>query len=265
MLRDEAEGFAKSFAIDAPGFMQTWESQATARAALVPRYDAPAIQDMPLESGTHTMQLSAHPLFTPIYGDTAEIRMVELGKLIAMQYWVDTDVSDAVHGASVRPMAVPTLEELCNLCLPLDLRPSAQTNWRQVPNGLTIATLDNTYNVVNMACNPQANVVQIAMGTNPNLLLVREHIGRYILANGYHRAWLLRSRGVEMAPAVIVHVNSKSDLEQPGFVRADRMLGDRPPIVDDFKDASLSCSTRVRSMINIVKITVERLTVPRVI
>lgn len=96
----------------------------------------------------------------------------------------------------------------------------------------------------------------------PNLMLVRECAGRYVLANGYHRAWLLRSRGVEMAPAVVVSV-SPGDIG--GGIHPSVLLGPRPPLVDDFLDDSLSLSVDVRAMLRMVKVSAEISHVPRLI
>jgi hypothetical protein len=108
-------------------------------------------------------------------------------------------------------------------------------------------------------------LVQLTLGSNANLMLVREFGGRYVLAQGYHRAWLLRSRGVEMVPVVVIHVPTPMDLTAPGFIQLPHLLSNRPPTVDDFFNDEVSVDVDVRAMMSTVKITIESSPAPRLL
>jgi hypothetical protein len=97
-------------------------------------------------------------------------------------------------------------------------------------------------------------------------MLVREHAGRYVLMNGYHRAWLLKSKGVSMVPVVIAPAASQKELDLgSGFIPVSELMGPRPPVIDDFSDSSLSLDVEVRATLKSVKVTCEVLDVPRML
>jgi len=272
MSQQEAEGFAESFTIDKSSFLAAWKANASLRTSLPPSSVKPRIEDLPPDAAAHMATLRAHPLFVPNYGVAAEIKMVELGRLIAMQHWVDTHVSGGVHGAK---MVGQDIQQLLATCLSLsDLRPATDTRWTRVivgPPGRPIVcvftglTLENSYGLKDLRQDFANNFIGLTFGSNANLILVREHGGRYVLAQGYHRSWLLRSKGIDMIPAVIVHVPNETDLTAPGFMQLSHIVSNRPPTIDDFFNDQASISVDVRAMMTSVKITIETSLVPRLL
>lgn len=260
MSDEEAMGFASSFVLDPQRFLMARQAQAARRPPLAPSLTKPRIEDLPGSMQFHAAQVRSNPIFPAMYGDKAVIQLVELGKLIAFQLWMDTDVSDGVHGAGVS--GPPEQEHVLRTCLPTEIVPPTRTWWQQVQNGVAVYSMNNTFTVGAVNVNQAQGQVTFALSAGANLMMVRECGGRYILANGYHRAWLLRSRGVEMAPAVVVSVGEAGI---GGGIDPGVLLGPRPPVVDDFLDDSLSLSVEVRAMLRMVKITAEVSPVPRLI
>ncbi|MBX3206756.1 MAG: hypothetical protein KF764_16925 [Labilithrix sp.] len=262
MSQAEAQGFAGGFTLAPNAFLGEWATRSAARAKLTPGYSAPRVEPMPPSTIEHTVNLSAHPLFQQIYPN-AEFAMVELGKLIAFQHWMDTDVSDGVHAAGAQGR--PDDAEVLAKCLPLDIIPPSLMRWQHSgPGQIMICSLNNTLGFHGPQYNPATGEIRFGVAAGANLMLVREHAGRYILANGYHRAWWLRSRGVEMVPVVLKRVQ-RHEVTSPGMVSIDQIFSDRPPLVDDFLDETISCSVDVRSMVRVVKISAEVLVVPRLL
>ncbi|HEY2031317.1 MAG TPA: hypothetical protein VGH20_19135 [Myxococcales bacterium] len=253
--------------IDSQAFITAWQQQhakltTPMHAAFTPPALAPLSSPQAL---AHVATLKSHALFTKIYGAVAQIEMIELGRLIASQWWVDTHVSGGLHGAGVQ--ASPTEADILNKCLPPDIVPPVQAvQWGAAPNGVVVYSTNNTLGVVGPNVNPLTGQITYAVGPGANLMLVREFAGRYVLVNGYHRAWLLRSRGVSMVPAVITHVAAQKDVApEPGFIPEPILFGARPPTIDDFFDNTLSSDIEVRAILKAVKITAEVSIVPRLL
>lgn len=260
-----AKGFAQSFALDPQGFGNAWQAQQAALPKpLSAAYTPVKAQPLPPAAVAHVNAIKANPLFSAVYGANADFKMVELGRLIACQYWVDTHVSGNVHGAGMQPQ--PTLSELLDKCLPLDIIPQAKVFYQQLPNGLIAYSMNNTLQLKGPGFDPTTAQINFALGPNANLMLVREHAGRHILTNGYHRAWLLRSKRVTMVPALVWPAATQDEVVLgPDFVLPATLFGARPPTIDDFFDNALSADVEVRAIFKAVKITIEDLFVPRLL
>lgn len=128
---------------------------------------------------------------------------------------------------------------------------------------LTGLTLDNSYGLKGIKQQTGENTVEFTLGSNANLMLVREWGGRFVLAQGYHRAWMLRSKGVEMIPAVVARIPKPHDLAPPNLL--PHIVSARPPTIDDFLDDAVSVDAEVRSTMTSVKITIETSIVPRLL
>lgn len=265
MSQQEAMGFAMSFAVNGQAFMNEWTKRNAARSLVARGYTAPRVEQLPSKAKAHVAKVTAHPAYASFY-QNVEFKMVELGKLLAFQHWMDTDVSDGVHGAGITGQ--PTDDELFEKCLPSNIVPAAHTLW--LPTGAANQFSVMVYSHNNtLSFKPgldQVNgLIQVLVHANANLMMVREFGGRYVLANGYHRAWWLRSCGVEMVPVAVSHVGAAHELAQPGSIQADVMLSDQPAIVDHFLDDNFSVTTDARSTLRAIKVTAEVLTVPRLV
>ena len=72
----------------------------------------------------HVERLRANPLFPRLYSNV-DFKMIELGRLIAFQHWMDTDVSDENHGAGIEGMR-PTRQQVLDKCLPARNHPDGE-------------------------------------------------------------------------------------------------------------------------------------------
>jgi hypothetical protein len=83
--------------------------------------------------------------------------------------------------------------------------------------------------------------------------------GRWLLRDGYHRAYALLSRGIDQVPCVVVTANTLADLGliRAGFVDPAVILGDRPPKVGDFIDDAVAVDGSVIPVRKVVRIRAE--------
>lgn len=83
--------------------------------------------------------------------------------------------------------------------------------------------------------------------------------GRWLLRDGYHRAYALLRRGIDQVPCVLVTANTLADLGliRAGFVDPAAILGDRPPRVGDFVDDNVAVDGSVIPVRKVVRVRAE--------
>jgi hypothetical protein len=79
----------------------------------------------------------------------------------------------------------------------------------------------------------------------PSFLQVARHHGRYVLRDGYHRAYGLLARGITSAPALVRDFGVGALGTGPGLFATDIYLGDRPPLLRDFLDDEVAADVDV--------------------
>jgi hypothetical protein len=264
MSPQEAQGFAASFVLDPVAFQGEWRKRTAALPHIPSGYTPPRVEALSADGLAHEAQLRRHPNFAAIY-PAVDFKMVELGKLLAYQHWMDTDVSDGVHGAGAGP--APTEAEILPRCLPLDIIPTSHMLWQASGHpdrtSVSIYSHNNTLGF-DVGIDQATSQVRLVVRAGANLMMAQEHAGRFVLANGYHRAWWLRSKGVEMVPLAVMRV-SADQLNRPGYVPLGILLGNTPPTIDHFLDDAVSATVDVRAMLRVVRVTAETLLVPRLL
>jgi hypothetical protein len=256
--------------LDPGALLSAWGAQQGNVTALTDKYAPPKLEPLSVKAQQHAAQLKANPIFQNQYGAGAEIKMIELGRLIAFQWHVDHVVSNDVHGASLT--ATPGEDEILSTCLPLSMVTGVRTLWQvmqrgpgMASGGVVASSTDLTFDLAPGF--PQANAatgqIGIVLSPNSNLMMVRQNGDRFALANGYHRAAALRARGIAMAPVVVVQAPVLG--QGAGFFSEPLLLGERPPLVDDFANDTLATTVEVRAMMKVVRVTIESLLVPRMI
>jgi hypothetical protein len=266
MSEPEAQAFALQ-TLDPAAFLSAWAALSGGAERQTQSYTPPRVEPLSARGEAHSAPIRALPMFAGTYGSAAEIKMIELEKLIACQFSIDTHVSDGVHGPSLA--SAPPEDQILNACLPSGIVAPARALWH-VTDGqsVVVTTPDLTFDVARgfPLANPASGQVGFILSPGANLMLVRQLGPVFVLQNGYHRAWTLRARGVEMVPVVVVPVSDPSELTLgPGFFQPPLLMKSRPPLVGDFTDDALATTVEVRAMMRVVKITVERLQIPRMI
>ncbi len=217
------------------------EQARAAVAARAPGLDqTDVIQDTPGELSAYVEALQHHPAVLPYFNEGARVALVDLTRVCAIQpnVFVDqaaqrvaeVDGHDWVSMASVSlPLPTPT----------------------QLP-----AQFDNIRQAwIFTAANPNLRIVgtwggplpQGAVGFGfivailPSFVQVAHYQSRYLLRDGYHRAIGFLSRGITVVPAFVRDFETFDDLGfNPGMLPQDSYLGQRPPVLPDYLDESVS-------------------------
>jgi hypothetical protein len=83
------------------------------------------------------------------------------------------------------------------------------------------------------------------VGIMPSFLQVARHHGRYVLRDGYHRAYGLLARGITRAPAFVRDFGVGELGAGAGLFGTEVYLGDRPPSLPDFLDDEVAADVQV--------------------
>ncbi|MEX2173336.1 MAG: hypothetical protein WD872_03180, partial [Pirellulaceae bacterium] len=121
------------------------------------------------------------------------------------------------------------------------------------------------------AVGPLAGVVGLVVGYSSNYLNVVAVENRFVLNNGYHRAYALRELGVTHVPCVIQRVTRREELEVVGTGALRRtpdlyLQQRRPPVFKDFFEPKLRKIVALAPKARQVRITftIEEISVPKV-
>jgi hypothetical protein len=183
-----------------------------------------------------------------------QIGVVDLDSLVVYQKRIGLPYVARVRGVLGDS---PTPSAIFRLCLPVGTDVSAPpAQVLSASNGWLFISPSNDLRVLDGQALPPAavrgrqlggyaaGVVSVFVGFSVNLLHLARIEGRLMLLNGSHRAYALREAGVREAPALVLDVTRREELELLGVAelneRTDVYLKDpRPPVLKDYFDSQL--------------------------
>jgi hypothetical protein len=85
---------------------------------------------------------------------------------------------------------------------------------------------------------------------------VAEYEGRWILCDGYHRCYALLKRSIRKIPCVFIRARSfeETGAARPAFVPREVLYGDRPPLVADFLDNSVTATVNRKANLTVARV-----------
>jgi hypothetical protein len=88
---------------------------------------------------------------------------------------------------------------------------------------------------------------------------VAELRGRWVLRDGYHRAYRLLQAGVHRIPAIVIYARTVEEIgaTEPWFFCEEQLFSDRPPRVIDFLDGDLVLRYERAALRKVIRIHVE--------
>lgn len=106
--------------------------------------------------------------------------------------------------------------------------------------------------------------IRVPVKPKPNFVQVVQFKDRYILKNGYHRAFQLMRAGEEYVPALVREVGSYEETggAKPGFFSPQIVMADRPPVLPDFMSgAAVTMETPATN--TVIEVTATKKQIPR--
>jgi hypothetical protein len=217
-------------------------------------------------------QVKSHPSYRRTF-DTlpTSFGMVELDRLIVYQTSVTRNYVDVLK-ARIGP--TPDAAAVFRVCLPLDAPPPPVEVQRAGPRCFVFRCESTHFRFREPALlaaqrcagrhdlEAVAGVVGLAVGFGSSLLNVVRVGKRYLLNNGYHRAYALRALGLSHAPCVIqtaTHVDEvQVVVNHRVAAQADFFLESaRPPLLKDFFNPKLCKVLPMRRRVRHIEIRFE--------
>ena len=191
----------------------------------------------------HVSRLRATPAGEQMFREGYEVALVDLGRVVAFQPHVFTDTSlertadlDAHDLAAIAELTLPTAHEVT---LEAQCDPVKQAWMIISPNpNLRVA------GPFNGDVNGLPGFGFVVAAPAPFVQVVRFE-GRYILRDGYHRAFGLLRRGITRVPAFLRDFETVEQLAPPGMLPHAAWLGLRPPLLRDYHDDAVSADLRL--------------------
>lgn len=205
------------------------------------------IEEPPDELQTYVDNLKNHPKSSAYFLEGWTVKIVNLLKVCAAQPIVFVDHAeervlevDPNNIISIASVSLPTpMEQPTHLPAQFDQTKNAWIFSSRNPN-LRIA--GHFGGQVGEGFTGFGFVVQLSL----SFVQVASLRGRYLLRDGYHRTYGLIKRGITKIPALVRDFNSLEEVGlPPGLLPQDAYLGDRPALLEDYHNNSVSEQIRM--------------------
>ena len=230
------------------GRAQVYRAAASARAQGAEQPGT--IVPLPADVDVHLGKFGATGWGARLLIDAGKPMLVDLTKVRAMQPVVNIeDARSRVAGVSKDDLAaiaaitipIPPSDHVPQAGL-FDPNKQAHILASPNPNLRVMANIQGMQ--LELAPGIVAAVFGFAVGLSPSVLSVVGINGRYFLLDGYHRAIGLLESGITNVPALVRECASAQQAGVPaGMLSADIFLGDRPPLLPDYLDDTVSAET----------------------
>lgn len=212
------------------------------------------------DAEAEVLELADGPILSRVRGDERikavvkgrpwSLAQVEIDGLVSLQKYVNSTYADAI----ARDLDLGGLDERLSFCLTDAYAPRVSELFEGAGGGVfAIKSGGSDLRVVDSSATREprtgATKVSFTVGWGHPFVVVAKLKGRYVLNNGYHRAFALRKRGVRHLPCLLVDVESYADLEcagPPALFGPDSILGTLPPRFSAFFDSDISPTVKMR-------------------
>jgi hypothetical protein len=213
------------------------------------------VEEAPPELADHAEQLRSYPPAAEMFNQGWRLAMVDISRVRAAQPIVHVDHAeertDPASEADIASIAAITVPIQTPTELPGGFD-GAQKAW--------VLTSANPNLRITGAWSGQVDG-QAALGFHvallPSFVRVANFNGRFILVDGYHRAFGLLRRGIGRIPALVGDVGTVEALGLPptGMLAQNAYLGDRPALILDYLDDTVAADVRVPATQKVIAIT----------
>ena len=224
---------------NAPGYVERAELARTAVAARRPDVDqADLLSDVPMDLHDHIEALRQPA--GAFFDEGWSVAIADLRKVCGVQTHVFTD-----HTGLRTTVTDPTdLRSLAAITLPLPTQAELPAQFDQVRQAWILSAANPNLRIVGNWAGPlNQGVIGLgfAVSLTPSYLQVARFQNRFLLRDGYHRAYGFLRRGIFHVPAFFRDFGPFQDLGlPPGTLPQSAYLGDRPPILPDYLDDAVS-------------------------
>jgi hypothetical protein len=199
----------------------------------------------PPELDAHITALRQNPVSQQYFNEGWQVSVVDLANVCAAQPHIITGQANL----RVEQANAEHIDSLAAVSLPLAVGTVSQVVFDPTKNTWIFSSSNPNLRVVgNFHGNvpPGQNGFGFVVGVASSFLQVARYGNRYILRDGYHRAFGFLSRGIARVPAFVREVARYEELGFPaGMLPLDSFLGDRPPTLRDYLDEDVSAEIQI--------------------
>ena len=199
---------------------QLWSDARAKLGRATPRAGLPEIRPISTNYKARLDALRAEPWFQQFFDASAgEFALVEIAPLIAFQFQIMVEHSDAQCGSLGEP---PDMSDMLDLCMPRD-RNAPDLRLQEQPGAFVVTSADLNVSAKEALPirlpdgSPLAGDTLLGpvVGTRVPTVQVAKFDGRYYLRNGYHRLYCSGRKGAKYAPCVVLDFDSLEDAIGP--------------------------------------------------
>lgn len=219
------------------------------------------VSALPAELADHAARLEVTPAGAEMRAGGWEIVLVDLNRVAAFQAHVFTDTA-TVRVAGLEP---GDLQSIAGLTLPVSGVAPASVQYDDFKQAYTITSPNPNFKVVGQVSGPLPDGT-MAFGfkvtMTASFVQVACFQGRYVMRDGYHRAFGLLSRGITRVPAYVRKFDTTENLAPVGMLPQAAWLGDRPPLLRDYRDDGVAESLDLPAQHRLIMIHALELLTP---
>jgi hypothetical protein len=232
----------------------------TTRSAGIPQ--AAIITNVPAELAGHVGALESSPAAKPLHDEGWKVALVDLSKVCAFQPSVESSKSlDRVQAIDKDDLA-----SIAAMTLPLGQGDNLPIQYDPIRMAWTVSSANPNLRIVGnvgpLPVSPVGTALGFALVAAPSFMQVGCYQGRHYLRDGYHRAFGLLSRGITVVPAFVRNISVFEELvpDPRTMLPQDGYLGERPPVLADYLDDSVSATVQLPAVRKMVIIQALELT-----
>jgi hypothetical protein len=200
------------------------------------------ISDSPPELRAHQEKLAAeNPRLAGLFERGLRLALIDLRRVCALQQAVFTDVElPDIDFDDVQAFAGWTLRQAGD--------PLLDVHYNRKRRAWTVVVSDPNIRIVDHFHTKRENGIGLGFeirqfGSSLQVVGFRD---RFLLVDGYHRAFALLSRGIHLAPGLVGRIQSPEEIRELALgLTLEVVLGPRPPMLPDFLDDEVAAEVEV--------------------
>jgi hypothetical protein len=194
------------------------------------------LSEAPHELDEHIAALQGNPTSAPMFAEGWSVAIADLSEVVSIQPNVFVEHAEE-RAQEIDP---ENLASVAAVSLPLPQEAQLPLQFDQSRAAWIISSANPNLRIVgNFAGQPQPGSIGLGflVAVSTSFMQVARYHGRYLLRDGYHRAYGLLRRGITQVPVFTREFESFEALGlPPGMLSQDTYLGERPPKLPDYMD-----------------------------
>lgn len=204
------------------------------------------VSEPPSELDEHIARLQESGSATDFFREGWRVQIVDLPRVCAFQPWIFTDSA----AERVKDIKHDDLAGIAAISLPADSPEPPRVQFDQGRQAYMVLSPNPNLRIVGpfgspVPEQPGATALGFIVRALPSLMNVIRFRDRYILRDGYHRALGLLDRGITQVPVFVRTMETIEQVALPGMLPQDAYLGERPPLLRDYRDDAVARDVRL--------------------